>query len=234
MNWNDWRVYVFIGLALVLLFLIARFIGITVGGRKRTTTRFVARVAIFGALSAVLYVVPVFQVHLPFLPPFLAIHFDEVPVFIASFAYGPWAGIGALAIKTLIKLPMTSTLAVGELADFIFSAAFILPAAIIYKKRRNLKGVAIGFTVSFFVQLIVSLLLNIYAILPFYMFVMGFSYDALLAMCQAANPAVKELGWTYGIYFVVPLNVIKNAIVLAVTFLIYRYTHKLLRFETKN
>ena len=51
--------------------------------------RFAARVGIFGALSTILYVVKIFEIHLPFFPSFLALHFDEIPAFIAGFAYGP-------------------------------------------------------------------------------------------------------------------------------------------------
>lgn len=231
MDWSAWQTYVGIGGIFLLIVLFAVIIGKKAGGRKRTPARFVARVAIFSALSAILYVVPIFSIHLPFLPSFLAIHFDEIPAFIGGFAYGPWAALAVLVIKTVIKMPFTSTLLVGELSDLIFSAAFVLPAAFVYRKKRNLKGVAIGFAISFVCQLIVAILMNIYVMLPFYMFVMGLPYEAILAMCQAANPAVKELGWSYGFFCVLPLNLIKNGIVIVATFIIYRYIHVLLRFD---
>ena len=157
------------------------------------------------------------------MPAFLSLHFDEVPAFIAGFA--------VLVIKTIIKLPFTETLCVGELSDLIFSTAFVVPAAIIYQKKRNLKGVALGFALSTILQLIVSTVLNIYAMLPFYMFVMGFSYEALLSMCQAANPAITSLGWPYGLFAILPLNLIKDAAVIVITFIVYRSIHSLLHFE---
>ncbi len=198
---------------------------------KFSYARLAARVGIFSALASVLYVVPIFSINLPFLPPFLALHFDEVPVFIAAYAYGPWTGLAVLIIKTIIKLPFTSTLCVGELADFIFSCAFILPAAFIYQKKRNLKGVAIGFGVGTLAQLIVALVLNVYAMLPFYMFVMGLSYETILGMCQSVNPAITDLGWPYAFMAVLPLNLIKDAIVIVLTFLIYRSIGRLLHYE---
>ena len=102
--------------------------------------RFMTRVAIFGAISSILYVVDIFQIHLPFLPSFLALHFDEIPAFIAGFAYGPWAGFAVIAIKTVIKMPFTRTLLVGELSDLVFSTVFVVPAALIYKKGAISKG----------------------------------------------------------------------------------------------
>jgi len=193
--------------------------------------RFMTRVAIFGAISSILYVVDVFQIHLPFLPSFLALHFDEIPAFIAGFAYGPWAGFAVIVIKTIMKLPFTSTLVVGEISDLLFSTAFVVPAAIIYQRKRNLKGVAIGFAVSTVLQLIVSAVLNVYAMLPFYLYVMGFSKEGLLYVCQLANPAITDLGWTYAAYAVLPLNLIKDAAVIIVTFVVYRSIHKLLHFD---
>ena len=193
--------------------------------------RFAARVAIFGALATILYVVPVFQLKLPFLPSFMELHFDEIPAFIAGYAYGPFTALIVILVKTIIKLPMSSTFCVGEFADFLFSAAFVLPAAFIYKKVRNLKGVFIGFGVSFVLQIIVASLMNVYAILPFYMQVMNYPYDVIMDMCSKANPLVKNLDIDYVMFIVVPMNIIKNSIVLVLTYFVYKGIHKTLRWE---
>ncbi len=193
--------------------------------------RFVARVAVFSAISAVLYVVPLFQINLPIFPSFLALHFDEIPIFVCGFAYGPVPALAVILVKTVIKLPFTSTLCVGELSDLLFSTAFVLPAVLVYQKKRNLKGVAIGFALATIIQVVVAMVMNVYAMLPFYMFVMGFSEEALLSMCQAANPAITSLGWPYAFLAVLPLNLIKDAIVIVVTFIVYRTLHVFLRYQ---
>ena len=54
-----------------------------------------------------------------FFPSFLEIHFDEVPAFIAGFAYGPMSAVFILIVKTLVKLPMTITAGVGENDDYL-------------------------------------------------------------------------------------------------------------------
>ncbi len=228
---KDWQITILvIGIFLLILFA-AIFVGKKTGGKRKTPVRLCARIAVFGALSAILYVVPVFQIHLPFFPSFMALHFDEIPAFIAGFAYGPLAAIGSLVIKTIIKLPFTSTMCVGELSDLLYSLAFVIPTVLVYKKWRNLKGVALGFSVGLVSQLAVSLIMNIYVMLPFYMFVMGFPEGALLSLCQAANPKITSLGWPYGLFAVLPLNAMKDAIVIVITFIVYRYVHVLLRFD---
>lgn len=227
----DWKSLALIALAIILVVFLLKLYFMVFPRPNFSYARLTSRVAIFSALAAILYVVPVFSFPLPFAPAFMSIHFDEIPVFIASFAYGPWTGLAVLVVKTIIKLPYTSTLCVGEFADFVFSCAFILPAAFIYQKKRNLKGVAIGFGVGTIAQMAVAMVMNVYVMLPFYMFVMGLSYDTILGMCQAANPAITSLDWPYAFIAVLPFNLVKDAAVIVVTFLIYRSIGKLLHYE---
>jgi len=203
--------------------------------QKINLVRFMSRVAIFGALSAILYIVPFLKFPVPFFPSFLEFHFDEIPVFIAGFAYGPLSAICVLVVKTIIKLPFTSTLTVGEWADLIYSTAFIVPAALIYQKRRDIKGVLAGFGLGFVIQIATSLVFNVYIMIPFYMFVMGFPEQAILGMAQAANPAVTDIGWSLGFLAIVPFNIIKNIMVIILTFLVYKSIHRFMaQFEEKK
>ena len=202
-------------------------------GRHYSPVKFVARVAIFGAMSAILYMVPIFKLRLPIFPSFLELHFDEIPAFIAGFAYGPLTGFAVIAVKTIIKLPMSSTLLVGELTDLILSSLYVCTAAIIYKRIRNLKGVAIAFAVATALQVFVAMVLNVYVMIPFYSNVMNYPLDALLGMMKAAVPAISDVGWSYAFFAVLPFNLIKDAAVIIVTFILYRSLHVFLRFDNK-
>ena len=202
-------------------------------GRSYSHIKMISRVAIFGAMSTILYIVPIFKLRLPIFPSFLELHFDEIPAFIAGFAYGPLAGIAVIAIKTIIKLPMSSTLMVGELTDLILSGIYVFVAAFIYKRIRNLKGVAIAFVVSTLLQAFIAMVLNVYVMIPFYSNVMGYPLDALLGMMKAAVPSITDVGWSYAFFAVLPFNLIKDAAVIVVTFILYRSLHVFLRFEDK-
>lgn len=188
---------------------------------KQNTVKFMTRVAIFGAISALLYVIPFLNFNLPFFPSFLNIHFDEVPAFIAGFAFGPFAGFGAIVVKTIIKLPFTSTLGVGEFADLIFSSVYVVTASYIYSKSKNIKGLVLGLSISTILQVIVAVLGNVYLMIPFYTFVMGWSSEYLLKVCQLANPSITDIGWSYGFYAILPFNLLKDALVIIVTILVY-------------
>ena len=157
-----------------------------------------------------MYIVPGLKFPLPIFPSFLEIHLDEIPLLICGFAYGPWSAIFALAIKTIVKLPMTTTLCVGEIADLIYSTVFIIPAAIIYKNKRNFKAVLIGLALGMILQLSVSVLINIYVMIPFYMNLMGLNADVILSICQNANSMIRDISWSFGLFAVLPFNLIKN------------------------
>ena len=192
------------------------------------TTKFIARTGLFAAMSIILYIVPGLTFGVPFFPAFLEFHFDEVPALIAGFAYGPLSGFFVILVKTLVKLPFTSTMGVGELADFIYSSVFIIPAAFMYKKNRSVKGGFIALLISTAIQVLVSSLITSFLMLDFYIFMMGFPKEAILGMCQAANPRITSLGWTFWAYVGVPFNAMKDAIVVLITFILYKRLHRVI------
>ena len=199
-----------------------------IGKKSPITTKFIARTGLFAAISIILYLVPGLKFSVPFFPSFLEFHFDEVPALIAGFAYGPLSGFFVILIKTLVKLPMTNTMGVGELADFIYSVAFIIPAALIYKKNRNIKGAPIALLVATAIQVVVSALITSFLILDFYIFMMGWPKVVILNMCKAANPRVTSLGWTFFFYVGLPFNALKDAMVVVITFILYKRLHRVI------
>ena len=209
-------------MAMVFIWLFAK----NTSKKHTISTKFITRSAVFAAISIVLYIVPYFNIALPIFPAFLKIHIDEVPVFIAAFAYGPWSAIFILIVKTIAKLPMTSTGCVGELADLVYSAAFIIPAAIIYKKHKTLKGAFIALGVGTLFQLVVSCFVTTFLILKFYIFVMGMSEGMILGMCQAINPHITNLTWPFLFFVSLPFNALKDVVVIIITILLYKRLHR--------
>jgi len=136
--------------------------------RRRTVT--VAGTAIFAAISVLLYITKVPPFVFPIFPlvNFLEINFSEIPALIAGFAYGPLSGFLVLLVRFLVKLPMSSTAMVGEVADIIYSSSFVLTATIIYKYRRTFKGALLGLGIAFIAQILVSSLANYFVIYHLY------------------------------------------------------------------
>ena len=219
-------IIVFVFMVIVLGKLIARlfFKG------NPMTTKFIARTAVFAAISIILYTIPFLKFSLPFFPAFLEIHLDEIPAFIAAFAYGPLSGFVVILVKTVVKLPLTGTAGVGELADFIYSVAFVIPAAIIYKKNRTLKGALISLLVATVIQVIMASLCTTYVMLDMYSILYHLPKPVILNMCQKVNPAIKDLGLPFLFMVALPFNALKDAIVVVATFVLYKRLRNLFKY----
>lgn len=218
---------------IIALILVGILLIITVaklfGFKFKINTKWIARTAVFAALSVILYTVPFLKFKVPFFPGFLEVHLDEIPALIAGFAYGPFSGIMVIIVKTIIKLPMTTTMGVGELADLIYSISFIVPAAIIYRMHRNIKGAIISLIVSSLIQTAVASIVTAFIMLDFYVFMMpGLSLEGILAMCNKINPNINSLGWSFVLYVGLPFNLFKDAIVIVITFVLYKHLHRLI------
>lgn len=185
--------------------------------RRRTVT--VAGTAIFAAISVLLYITKVPPFVFPIFPlvNFLKINFSEIPALIAGFAYGPLSGFLVLLVRFLVKLPMSSTAMVGEVADIIYSSSFVLTATIIYKYRRTFKGALLGLGIAFIAQILVSSLANYFVIYHLYneMFFNG-KMAMILSNKYGAFTPEQFILW------VIPFNIIKNTIIGGLTLVVYK------------
>ena len=105
--------------------------------RTTTTTRTIVCVGMLAAISTILML---FEFPLPFIAPgFYELDFSEVPILIGAFALGPVAGVLTELVKILLNLVIngTNTAFVGEFANFVLGCAFVVPASVIYKRKKN-------------------------------------------------------------------------------------------------
>ena len=211
----------FIVVGFIVIFL-AKFFAKFFLKANQMTTRFIARTAVFAAISIILYTVPGLKFSLPIFPSFLEIHLDEIPAFMAGFAYGPLSGFLVVLVKTIVKLPITGTAGVGELADFIYSVAFVVPAAFIYKKHHTIKGAIVSLLVATGIQVITASFVTTFVMLDAYSYLYHMPKSVILGMCQKINPAIDDLGFKFLLMVALPFNALKDAIVVAITFLLYK------------
>lgn len=185
---------------------------------KWFTTRWMVSAAILSAISAVLFYFPEFPVL--FMPPWMKLDLSNIPAMIGAFALGPWAGAVVVAVKDLVGLTHTTSNFVGELADFLVSVAFVLPASLIYWKRKNRAGALIGMAVGMAGMIAASCLTNYYILIPLFSRLF-MPLDQILAVAAKSLPGVRSL-WTYILWVVIPFNLVKGALISAVTFLLYK------------
>ena len=105
--------------------------------KTKFNTRVLTGTAMLAAVATVLMYM---EFPIPIMPAFIKLDVSELPALIASFAYGPVAGIVVCLIKNLIKLPSTSTAAVGELFNFVMGALFVGVAGMVYRFKKTRSG----------------------------------------------------------------------------------------------
>ncbi|MBK5251853.1 MAG: ECF transporter S component [Peptostreptococcaceae bacterium] len=171
-------------------------------------------------LSVIAFVLMLIELPVPLFPVFLKLDLSDLPALVGGFAMGPAAGVAIELIKNFLHfITRTSTAGVGELANFIVGAALVFPASYIYKMKKSktqaLKALAVG-TVS---MAIAGGLANYFILLPFYAKVMPL--DIIIEKGNAANAAIHDMK-TLVLYAIVPFNLIKGAVISAITLLIYK------------
>ena len=226
MSWFKWVLMAILILIVIGLFILSYF---DYKKKKINPVKFITVTGIFSSFAVLLYVV-VPDFGLGFTPPWLKVHLDEIPMFLVGYMYGPVSAIVVNLIKTLVKLPMSTTACVGEIGDFLFSLIFVLPAVIIYQKRRKLSSVFIGVGISSFVHIAFAMLLNVYFLIPFYSSLYGLPLSVLEGMCQKIIPAGRGDNWVwiYAGTMVAPMNAIKDAIVVVAVLILYKRLHILI------
>ena len=191
-------------------------------------TRKLVEIGMLGAIATVLML---FEFPLPFIaPPFYELDFSEVPVLVGAFALGPMAGATIELIKILINLLIngTATAFVGEIGNYLLGCSFIIPAALIYKKRKTKKNALIAMVIGTIVMTVFGCFLNAYILLPTYATAFGMPIDAIVGMGSAINANINDV-MTFVIIAVAPFNIIKGSVVSVITLLIYKHISPILK-----
>ena len=187
----------------------------------------IRRIAATAILTAMAVLLMYLEIPLPFMPVFLKFDFAELPALIGAFALGPvWAVVIEL-LKNLIHLPVTQTMGIGELSNFVTGVIYVVTAGLIYKKIRTRKGAAISMVASTIALAVIAVPVNAFITLPLYASAMGFSTEAIIGKCAEVNPLVKDkLSLLLAVF--VPFNLFKGIVVGLITFFVYKPISKLI------
>ena len=191
---------------------------------KKFNVRYLTKVSMLTAIAVVLMYL---EFPLPIFPAFLKIDLSDLPALLGGFALGPVAGIIIQLIKNIIHFIVKNdgTGGIGNLANFLVGIALVIPSALIYSRRKNLKNAIIGMSVGILTMIVVASLANYFILWPLYVKLAGIEY--LVGASAEANDKIKNLG-TYIVYAVVPFNALKAAIVCLLTGFVYKPLSKIL------
>ena len=183
--------------------------------KKTLSVQYLTRIAVLTALSSIL-----FMVSIPIVA-FYSLDLSNLPVLLGAFSMGPVAGLIILGLKSLIGCLTSSTMYVGELADFIIGAAFVLPAALIYQRNKSRKGALIGMITGTVALILAGCLTNAYLLIPFYMKAFGMPMEAIIGMCAQALPFV-DTELKVILFVTAPFNLLKGVVLCILTYMIYK------------
>ncbi|SUL68949.1 riboflavin transporter [Staphylococcus aureus] len=84
------------------------------------------RLITISMLSAIAFVLTFIKFPIPFLPPYLTLDFSDVPSLLATFTFGPVAGIIVALVKNLLNYLFSMGDPVGPFANFLAGASFLI------------------------------------------------------------------------------------------------------------
>jgi len=137
--------------------------------QQRRPLKHLVFTAIMGGLA---FLIMFFDFPLPFIPAdFLKFDFGDIPALITSVFLGPAAGIMVEFLKNIFHFMMKGGGAVplvGELANFLAGALFILGTTWIFNRVRNNVGLFLGLLLGSILMTIMMSLANYFVLLPMY------------------------------------------------------------------
>jgi len=181
------------------------------------------KIAILGTLSSI---VMLFEFPLPIAPPFYEMDFSEVVVMLGGFAIGPSAVFGIEAVKIGLNLLIngTTTVGVGELANFLLGVSLTFLPSFVYrysKFKNTKKGAVLGMLGGILLFAVLGVVLNIYVLIPFYSSAYGLPIEKIVEMGSAIFPAVNSVE-KLAVFCVLPFNLIKGFLSCLIVFLAYK------------
>ena len=195
-------------------------------GKTRMNIRYMTVTAM---LSALAFILQFFEFSIPALiPPFIKMDLSDLPELIGSFAMGPLYGVLICLIKNLLHLFVTSTGGVGELSNFLLGAVFVLPAGLIYQKKKTKKRAICGAVLGAAAMALFSIAANYYIVYPVYTAFMPM--DTIIAAYQQIMPSIPDGGLLQClIVFNAPFTFVKGMLSVIITVLVYKHLSPIIK-----
>lgn len=179
------------------------------------------RMAMTAIMSAVSAVLMFFSFNVPLMPGFIKLDFSELPALIAAFSMGPVSGAAVCLVKNLVNVISTTTAGAGELCNFLMGITFVVPAGLIYKRKKTVGGAVAACVIGAAVMAILSLPINYFISYPAYGLFYGLTTEKILAMYMAINPKADTL-FKALLWFNTPYTFFKGICNAAITFAVYK------------
>lgn len=175
------------------------------------------RFIVISMLSAVAFILMFIKFPLPFLPPYLTLDFSDVPALLATFIFGPVAGIIVELIKNLLNFLFNMGDPIGPVANFAAAVSLLLVAYYVSKAVKSRYSIIIGLCAGIVAMTIVLSILNYFVLLPLY------------GMIMNLGDVVKNLKIII-VSGIIPFNIIKGIAVSVIFLLLFKRLKNALRY----
>ena len=179
----------------------------------------VRTMTMIAVLSAISFVLAFIEFPVPLSPSFARMDLSDLPALIGAFAYGPLSGLCIELIKNVLQLFTTSTGGIGELANFIMGASFVVSAGSIYQFHKTKKMALVACLIGSVIMGITAAVANYYILLP--LFESFMPLDQLIASFKEFIPFIHSK-LDIVIYNAFPFNLLKGIVISIVTFILYK------------
>lgn len=169
---------------------------------NNSNTRKLVGMSILGATGFLLMMIA-----FPVIPgfSFLKIDFSDIPILVGMLLYGPWVGLGAAVIRTILHYIQTGGdmgYPIGDLASLLATISFIFPLYYVIKNKLTLHRYIWASIVATITLVIVMSVANWFVITPLYLKLLNFEMGPINELVLMG---------------IAPFNLVKGVLVSAVS-----------------
>ena len=147
-------------------------------------------IMMIAVLSTISFVLAFIEFPVPLSPSFARMDLSDLPALIGAFTYGPLSGLCIELIKNVLQLFTTSTGGIGELANFIMGASFVVTAGSIYQFHKTRRMALVACLIGSVIMGVAAAVVNYYILLP--LFESFMPLDQLIASFEEFIPFIHS------------------------------------------
>ena len=192
---------------------------VSIAKSRKTAVLSVRTISMTAMLSAVAYLLAFVEFPVPLSPSFARMDLSDFPALIGALAFGPLSGLLIELVKNALQLLTTSTGGIGEIANFLMGASYVVAAGVIYKHRKTKKTALLACVAASLVMGIAAALANYFILLP--LFETFMPLDQLIASFGAFLPFIHTK-LDIVLFNALPFNILKGLVIGGFTMLTYK------------
>ena len=192
---------------------------VSIAKSRKTAVLSVRTISMTAMLSAVAYLLAFVEFPVPLSPSFARMDLSDHPALIGAFAFGPLSGLLIELVKNALQLMTTSTGGIGEIANFLMGASYVVAAGVLYKRHKTKKTALLACIAASFVMGAAAALANYFILLP--LFETFMPLDQLIASFAEFLPFIHTK-LDIVLFNALPFNILKGLVIGGFTMLTYK------------